>query len=199
MKKKKVILTDIDGVVLDWEFAFHNWMEHRGHNLVSDYLNYYNMSERFNLKNAKRAIEQFNESASVGFIPPLRDAQYYIRMLHERHQYRFIAITSMSKDLHACKLRERNLSKLFGSNTFMEYHFLDCGADKDEVLADLSKKWKGHYWIEDKVENANVGFDLGFKALIMEHKHNMDSILNARLIPYVRNWEEIYNLVTSND
>ena len=29
--KNKIILTDCDGVVLDWEFAFSNWMEHRGH------------------------------------------------------------------------------------------------------------------------------------------------------------------------
>ena len=27
MKKDRVILTDVDGVLLDWEFAFHTWME----------------------------------------------------------------------------------------------------------------------------------------------------------------------------
>ena len=27
MKKDRIILTDVDGVLLDWEFAFHTWME----------------------------------------------------------------------------------------------------------------------------------------------------------------------------
>ena len=29
--QEKIILTDIDGVMLDWEFAFHSWMDVHGH------------------------------------------------------------------------------------------------------------------------------------------------------------------------
>ena len=31
----KIILTDADGVLLDWESAFHKWMESHGHVTVS--------------------------------------------------------------------------------------------------------------------------------------------------------------------
>ena len=34
MKKSKIILTDCDGVVLDWEEGFPIWMEIHGHNKV---------------------------------------------------------------------------------------------------------------------------------------------------------------------
>ena len=35
INKNKIILTDCDGVCLDWEFAFHTWMETNGHVAVN--------------------------------------------------------------------------------------------------------------------------------------------------------------------
>ena len=37
MAKKKYIITDIDGVVPDWEEAFSVWAEQHGHKLVEGY------------------------------------------------------------------------------------------------------------------------------------------------------------------
>ena len=34
---QKIILTDCDGVVLDWEEGFSIWMEHHGHTKVEGY------------------------------------------------------------------------------------------------------------------------------------------------------------------
>jgi FMN phosphatase YigB (HAD superfamily) len=33
---KKLILTDADGVILDWEWAFSVWMQERGYTLTAD-------------------------------------------------------------------------------------------------------------------------------------------------------------------
>ena len=52
--------------------------------------------------------------------------------------------------------------------------------------------YKGSIWVEDKYINANVGHELGFDALIMEHGHNMYYEGPCKL---VKNWEEIYNYV----
>lgn len=141
------------------------------------------------LPKAKSLIRTFNESAAIGFLPPLRDAQYYIKKMHEKYQYQFIAITSLSLDPHAQKLRERNLSKIFGPNTFKEVVFLDCGADKDEVLAQYGSRYPGHIWVEDKKQNVDVGIACGLKGLLMEHGHNLDYKGPAKV---VKNWEEIY-------
>ena len=35
--KQKYIITDIDGVVLDWEEGFSVWAEHHGHEKVEGY------------------------------------------------------------------------------------------------------------------------------------------------------------------
>lgn len=193
--KEKIILTDVDGCVLDWEFGFHTWMSVHGHELVDK--DNYSVAIQYNMElpKAKSLIRTFNESAAVGFLPPLRDAQYYIKMLHEKYQYQFIAITSLSLDPHAQKLRERNLSKIFGPNTFKEVVFLDCGADKDEVLSLYGSRYPDHIWVEDKKQNVDVGIACGLNGLLMEHAHNMDYTGPAKV---VKNWEEIYNYVTAN-
>jgi len=195
MKEQKIILTDVDGCVLDWEFGFHTWMGVHGHELVDK--DNYSVAIQYmmDLPKAKAIIRTFNESAAVGFLPPLRDAQYYIKLMHEKYQYQFIAITSLSLDPHAQKLRERNLSKIFGPNTFKEVVFLDCGADKDEVLAQYGSRYYGHIWVEDKKQNVDVGIACGLDGILMEHAHNMDYAGPAKV---VKNWEEIYNYVTTN-
>ena len=194
MKKDKIILTDCDGVVLDWEEGFSVWMEHHGHNTVDGYQYMYNIGDRYGVskEQGSQMVKVFNESAAIGFLPPLRDAQYFVKKLHEQHQYKFIAITSLSLDPYAKELRERNLKKLFG-DAFIEVVCLDTGADKDEILAEYGAKYKGNYWIEDKPENLNAGIDAGLEGILIEHGHNMDYTGNANVVV---NWQEIYDLIT---
>ena len=192
INKNKIILTDCDGVCLDWEYGFHTWMETHGHKLVNKDL--YSVAKQYDmdLDAAKRQVEIFNSSASMGFLPPLRDAQYYMKLLAEKLGYRFVAVTSLSNDESAQKLRTCNLKKLFGEDTFVEYHYLGCGDDKDEILLELSNKYEGSIWVEDKYINAEVGANVGFDALLMEHGHNLGYDGNVKV---VRNWEEIYKYV----
>jgi hypothetical protein len=191
--KNKIILTDADGVLLDWEYAFDVYMRQHGFNKVDGGNLKYNIGTRYGIdvEQGKRLIKIFNESAHMGFLPPLRDAMYYVKRLHEEHGYVFHCITSLSKDENACELRKMNLKKLFGETAFEKFVFLDTGADKDEALEPYRNS--GYFWIEDKITNAQVGNELGLKSLLMEHGHNMD--FNDAAIPRVRNWKEIYNLI----
>ena len=192
INKNKIILTDCDGVCLDWEFAFHTWMETNGHNLADG--NTYSVCNQYSItkEQADRLVAQFNSSAHMGFLPPLRDAQYYIKLLAERLGYRFVAVTSLSSDVYAQKLRTCNLNKLFGDGTFVDYHYLPCGADKDDILEELSHKYYGSIWVADKYVNAEAGAKVGFDALLIEHGHNLNYEGDCKV---VRNWEEIYNYV----
>jgi hypothetical protein len=191
--KKKIILTDADGVLLDWEYAFDVYMQQHGFNKQDGGNLKYNIGTRYGIdpEQGKKLIKIFNESAHMGFLPPLRDAMYYVKRLHEEHGYVFHCITSLSKDENACALRTMNLKKLFGETAFEKFIYLDTGADKDEALAPY--KGKGYYWIEDKITNAVVGHELGLKSLLVEHGHNMD--YEHPEIPRVKSWKEIYDLI----
>ena len=192
----KVILTDADGVLLNWEYAFTVWMEQHGHTQVDDANFIYDIGKRFGLESnnmGHRLVKQFNESAEIGFLPALRDAMYYVKRLHEEHGYVFRCITSLSTDRNAYKLRKMNLEKLFGETAFEELVCLDTGADKDEALKPY--KDSGLYWIEDKLSNAVTGLDLGLKPILIEHGFNMLDDIPEGMTKVV-NWKEIYNHIT---
>jgi hypothetical protein len=194
MKKynpNQTIIVDADGVLLNWEYAFAIWMEQHGHEKQDGSEFIYDIGERYGISKdqGRKLIKLFNESAAIGFLPPLRDAMYWVKRLHEEHGYVFHCITSLSLDPSAGKLREMNLRKLFG-NAIESVICLDTGADKDDALAPY--KDSGLWWIEDKPENADVGHAMGLKSILIEHGHNMHHRCNY---PVVKNWREIYNMI----
>ena len=193
--RKKLILTDCDGVCLDWEWAFNVWMQEHGFEEVPGSKLSYDMGKRYGISREQvvKLIKVFNESAAIGFLPALRDATYYVKRLHEEHGYVFHCITSLSANEDAQELRRMNLRKLFGNTAFEKFVFLDTGADKDEALEPY--RGSGCWWIEDKPENAEVGVDLGLRSILVEHGHNMNHVNEQ--IPVVKNWREIYELITS--
>lgn len=186
---KKLILTDCDGVLLNWEFAFDCWMEDRGHKRVRK--DTYDICERYNITKteSKYLIKMFNECAAIGFLPPQRDAMHYVKKLHEEHGYVFRVITSLSLDPYAKKLRIRNLEKLFGT-AIDDVICLDTGADKDAALEKYRDS--GLFWLEDKIENAIVGQEMGLYSILVEHEHNM----HIDDIPLASTWKEIYEMIT---
>ena len=141
-KYEKTILTDCDGVLLDWEWAFNCWMIQHGFETTEGYQFKYDMAERYGISKpqVQKLVKTFNESAAIGFLPVLRDAMYWVKRLHEQHGYTFVCITSLSLDPNAGKLREMNLQKMFGKTAFSEVICLDTGADKDEALRKFTAK-----------------------------------------------------------
>ena len=190
---EKVILVDCDGVLCDWEYAFDVWMRHHGNSIKvkGEYL----MSKKYGIENeeSKSLIRHFNESAAIGFLPPLRDAMHYVKKLHEEHGYVFHCITSLSNDPNAQKLRTLNLERLFGKTVFEKFVYLDTGADKDKALDEYRNT--ECFWVEDKPENATVGATRGLKSIVVNHLHNASADFGNLDIVRVNNWKEIYELV----
>jgi len=191
--KESIILVDADGVLLNWEYAFEIWMEQHGFEQIPGGNLDYDIGKRYGISREQtvRLIKMFNESAAIGFLPPLRDAMHYVEKLHKEHGYVFHCITSVSVDPNAIKLREMNLRKLFGKTAFQKIVCLDTGAPKDSAL--YQYRDTGCWWIEDKVENAELGADLGLNSLLMEHGHNMNHY-HAH-VRTVKNWEEVYRII----
>jgi FMN phosphatase YigB (HAD superfamily) len=192
--KDKLILTDCDGVLFDWEYAFDQWMKRHGylkHN-AGDYKIHINYD--LDEKETKRLIRMFNESAWIRKLPPLRDAIHYVKKLHSEHGYIFHAITSLSNDDYSQHLRTKNLREMFGDSVFEKYIYLDTGADKDEVLKDY--EGSGCYWIEDKPENADTGLKFGLDSILISHDHNKNYNGDAKC---VSKWKQIYNIITGEN
>ena len=186
----KIILTDCDGVLLNWEGAFTNWMSMRGYSV--DLLNRreYHMGKRYGISSEEkdRTVRAFNESAWMKYLNPLRDAVYYVDLLHRKHGYTFHMCTSLTTDEYAQKLRIENIERLFGKTAFTKYIFCDTGADKDEALEPYRDS--GYLWVEDKVENAELGLRMGLDSVLISQPWNSNR--NNDHIPIYANWKQLY-------
>jgi FMN phosphatase YigB (HAD superfamily) len=189
----KKIVTDCDGVLLDWVFAFDVWMAEQGYLKLPDVDHSYIQRVRYGIpeEEAIDCVGRFNESGAVGFLPPFRDAQYWVRKLGEEG-WRFDVASSLHIDKYAQKLRYRNLVHIFGDVFDKVY----CGLDFTEGKLDyLSSTYKdtNYYWIEDSVSHAESGEQAGMRSIVMDHPYNK-RWQGLR----VSNWQELYEVVNGN-
>jgi hypothetical protein len=187
---KNIILTDADGVLISWEDHFHKWMEARGYNKVKNDIYHIDLQYDMSRRESKRLVQEFNNSAWIGWCPALRDARSGVATLYEEG-YNFICITSLSLDPYAKELRWQNLRTLFGVDPFVDLVCLDTGADKDAALEPYRNS--GMWWIEDKPENAVLGADLGLNTIIIDHTYNRE--LNDARVRRAKNWKDITGFI----
>jgi len=79
-----VILTDVDGVLLSWTHSFEWWMKRKGYKKKETS---YFVDKQYGISDEKARVlvDHFNESAAIGFLPPLRDAIKYVRKFTLSH------------------------------------------------------------------------------------------------------------------
>ena len=200
----RIILTDVDGVLLEWEHHFTKWMlqrtlfDERGaryhpYRLLPDKENTYEMAERFGLSitEIRKLIREFNRSAWMGTQRPMFESQTWVKLL-AAEGWTFIPITSQTSDIPAQQLRKKRLGELFGEHIFTNYHILGTGADKDSALAEFHNT--GLYWVEDKPKNAVAGLKYGLKPILIDHPYNQD--FDHPDVIRVSNWKEIHQILS---
>lgn len=186
----KKIIVDCDGVLLDWAYAFDVWMGEHGYERIPDTDKYYSQSLRYGITDDEsyRQIKKFNESGCVGFIPAFKDSVEYVTKLN-RMGWRFEVISCLDKDKYAQRLREKNLKHIFGD----VFDFIDCSLDftkgKEKYLLD-KYEGKGYYWIEDSVNHAKSGENVGLKSILVDHPYNKE--WNGTR---VNSWKEIFYII----
>jgi hypothetical protein len=188
------ILTDADGVLLNWRDSFDYYMM-KEHNIFAEGdVRTYDQTVRYNMpfEDMQRYILQFNNSSNIGFLPPLYDSVKYVNKLYELG-YTFVVITSLSLNPYSQELRTRNLKTIFG-DAMREIIYLDTAAEKDDILEEYSDYYPGHYWIEDKVKNAFVGAKFGFDSLLLKHPYT--KLEDTTGIAVMSDWKSIYERIT---
>jgi hypothetical protein len=199
----RIILTDVDGVLLEWEHHFTEWMLQRSYyndkneriypyTLLPNKENTYEMAERFGLtvQQIRKEIREFNKSAWMATQCPMPDSQTWVKLLAVEG-WTFIPITSQTSDIPAQLVRKKRLQELFGEGTFKNYFILDTGMDKDSALSEFHNT--GLYWVEDKPKNALAGLNYGLKPILIDHPYNRD--FNHPDIVRVNNWKQIHEMI----
>ena len=202
----RIILTDVDGVLLEWEQHFSDWMLQRSYyndkgkkiypyTLLDGKENTYEMAERFGLTipQIRKEIREFNKSAWMATQSPMPESQTWVKLLHAEG-WTLIPITSQTSDIPAQEVRKKRLTELFG-DIFYNYHILDTGQDKDSVLAEFHNT--GLYFVEDKPKNALAGLNFGLKPILIDHLYNRD--FKHPDVIRVNNWKQIHEILVNEN
>ncbi len=193
----KKIITDCDGVLLDWSYSFEKWMKFH-FNLEPIHRTMYDIQERYGPdapigKNTDMFYlpRVFCNSSRIGSLKPQGDAVKYIKKLYEELGITLDVVTSLSLDPETVKLRKHNLEKHFG-NAIDRIITLDTGADKDGAL----DEWRDTevIWVEDKPENAMEGVKMGMDVFLIDASYNRDWDEPSE-VKRVQGWREIYDYV----
>lgn len=189
----KIILTDCDGVLLDWEVTFDKWIGKKGYKFNPENDHLYSINARYNIPHGAGSdvVEDFNQSVEFGQLGIWRDSVEYVKQL-AKEGWRFVVITTAGSSPSTYDMRVRNLENVFGKDVFKSVHVLTVHGDKG---VELSKyKDSGLYWIEDKPSNADLGLQYGLKPLLMTAPYNQSY---SGAVPRVDNWKEIYSIINS--
>ena len=185
----KKIITDCDGVLLDWAFAFDVWMREQGYFRLPNTDHFFNQSQRYGIdeQEALTKVHEFNQTGALGYIPAFKDSVEYVTRLG-REGWRFDVVTMIGKDKYAHRLRKINLQHLFGDVFDEIYCAGDFRKPKKEIL---QSKYSGtnYMWIEDRIDYAIDGQEVGLKTYLMDWPYNREGWTGPR----VKNWKEIYD------
>jgi len=184
----KLILTDVDGVLLDWPEQFHRWMAYRGYQRKEPDMPVYYQEQQYGLsqREAKRQVGEFLGSAWMMGLPAYKDARQGVARLVEAG-YRFHAITAIDDDPYVTQLRMMNLQDMFGKDAFVELTCVGFDADKTHALEPY--RGSGLPWIEDKIANAELGVEMGLSSYLLEHLYSAD-YENERVVK-VNDWNAL--------
>jgi hypothetical protein len=188
----KLILTDIDGVVLNWTEAFQAWMNGNGYPTLDDVDNYYVASwyEDMTDEQAMEMVDRFNSSNQIIGLAPHRNAVAGITRLAESG-YTFHGITAMGECDYMHRLRQINLDTVFGTGVFTNLTLTPLLGSKMLPLSHYAQS--GKYWIEDSVKHATLGLELGLTPMLMDHVYNKECDVVG--IKRVNCWDDICDLI----
>jgi beta-phosphoglucomutase-like phosphatase (HAD superfamily) len=170
---KTPVILDCDGVLLDWETGFREWLE-----AGTDYRCRSSFPEDWELskwigcepEEAMRLIKTFNSSEAFGELPAMPDAAGLLYHLN-RHDHPIYVLTSCSSAPEIRLRREVNLRKRFLVQP-QRVICLDLGVSKLETLRAFHTVFGECIWVEDNFKNAVDGYTAGHRSFFLHRPHN---------------------------
>jgi hypothetical protein len=164
------IITDVDGVLLNFDLSFDIYMSKKGYGKVPNSDHIFNLAKKYRLPEdkLKSLVIEFANSENFEKLYALRDSIDGIKTL-SKSGAKFIAVTSCGDSSFTKSARIKNLESVFG-NVFNDVICLPLLSPKSHIL----EKWKGSkkLWIEDHYHNAIDGSKLGLRSVLVDHHYN---------------------------
>ena len=194
--KEKRIITDADGVLVNWIDTFMEWaVNEKKLKLLPEAERGYWVEAKFELEyegQGHEYVHEFNRTERIRSLAPFRNSQKYVKQL-ANDGYEFHVITAIEDRPDIVERRTQNLRDLFGD----VFHKVTCvggtmnSGDKKPWLAEY--KDTGCFWLEDSISHAVDGHDLGLETILLTHDYNVH--FEHDDIHIVHDWDEVYDLI----
>lgn len=189
---RETILTDVDGVLLNWLDPFLEFMDTRKERKVGEqHLDFHKLENLYvdtDHHDIDAAIEEFNNSDNFGKLPSIKKADLNVNQLYCAG-FDIVAITSSNTNNRSTKLRTHNLIDLYGG-IFQDIIFVERRQSKQDILAEFMPS----YWVEDHYPNAIHGVEVGHQAIVIKHIYNRKH-WDSPIVDWVEDWSEIFRKV----
>lgn len=190
------VITDVDGVLLDWESAFEGWMtKHR--NVVPNHSlspNTYNMEDKYGLKDQEilSHINEFNATVAFGHLAPVRDALEVVPGLlgTERFDWFWLSCARPDGDSDG---HETAIRRFFNIKDVFGYPMQGLCLKVRESKVSALKTFDPHksVFIEDSLAHAMEGARAGFCTFLLDYPYNQTPNKMPNAIVRVRSWADI--------
>lgn len=190
----KVLLVDIDGVVLNWNSMFDEHMIRLGHTLKEGYDTIYHLPHRYDVEDSQmhEIVFKFNTSHAICELPAYKDALVYIPKL-KKEGFEIHAITCIGDHRVSRNFRKRNLKHVFGKDVFTSVICAPMYSCKGAFL----EQWKGtgYVWVEDTPKHAQKGLEMGLNPYIIPHSYNQGEYSHIPRVSHDTPWYDLYHII----
>jgi FMN phosphatase YigB (HAD superfamily) len=171
----KLLLTDIDGVVLDWLGSFKHYLTDRGIEQNDQTLD--GLIEQH--------VETFQQSSYYfGCLKTCKKSEMYLKKIHDLN-YKIVAITACGTSDVIKSFRQNNLYQHFG-DLFDDILFVNVHDSKQPLL----QSFDSAVWVEDNYTHYVSGVFCGHNSFLIQHPYNAHHSAN-----FVQDWQDIYEKI----
>lgn len=197
---KKTILTDCDGVLLNWLSGLPGFLEDAGHDTShlkslldgNQFVPFFDLFMVDNEQDALEMMDRYHQSEHLTRLPEMEPgSSEAIRRLGQ--DYEIIVVTSFSDNKIAQRNREENLRLRYG-DAITDLVCLPFSADKTEALKSIAKRCDAKIWLDDQIKHVHHGTNAGIDSY--QFTFGMSCGRNTGEVAEIDSWTKVERLLS---
>lgn len=193
---EKLIYSDVDDVMVEWLKHFHEHATELGYKTVDETC--WNLNDRYGIpvENVDTLYLDFNASEKSLYFEGVKNI-HYAKKISDEFGYKYVLVSACGESQKGHPIYDNRIVNVSGLIGEENIHSLYCTRGSAEKRAILERDaHTGKVWIEDNINNAIMGYELGYKTFLFNRKYNLGADVPEG-IQRVECWEEIYSEIST--
>lgn len=198
---KKKLITDADGVLLNWNegvvsYNKHKGIDHEHLDGIGDYNSFYCYTDLFRTETKEKSLQEmknYNESRFTRNLGIFEEGSDII-LKDLSKEYDIIILSSFGASEISRNNRILNLKDVYG-DIFKDFIILDFYDSKEKYLKELNKNNDVVMWVDDIHSNVLKGISAGIDESY-QYTHRMNCGRNKGGVKELSSWLEVKRILS---